>query len=159
MQEAKAGAAGDTCFSPGGTPIRTWHYLPCADGLGDAAVVQARWCKGGAWELARLRVSAARMGGREWEYRRPCVRPSRARVTDVVVAQARSGSTPREIAEMVGWRPKSVSSLLSRARAAGEVIPRSPPSRPNSGGSVASRGSHAESLLRMTSCQRQRWVV
>jgi hypothetical protein len=134
---------GETCFPPEGTAAGTWHYLRRVDGPGDAAVVSARWCGGAQWELSRLRVSASRMGVRDWEYHAPCAHPARSKVADVVVAHARAGCSPREIAELVGWRPESVSSLLSRARSDGEDIPRSPPGRPGSVAAKAKGGSHA----------------
>ena len=47
-----------------------------------------------------------------------------------IVAAANSGMAPRDIAVLMGWKPESVSSILSRARADGQAIRRHPPGRP-----------------------------
>jgi hypothetical protein len=49
-----------------------------------------------------------------------------------IVQMAISGMTPTQIAAVTGWLPASVSSRLSRARAAGMEIPLCPPGRPRS---------------------------
>lgn len=47
-----------------------------------------------------------------------------------IITGANMGVPPREIADLVGWKPESVSSILSRARASGKVILRHPAGRP-----------------------------
>ena len=55
---------------------------------------------------------------------------ARTTVTARIVAAANYGLAPRDIAKLVGWQTESVSSLLSRARADGQVIRRHPAGRP-----------------------------
>ena len=47
-----------------------------------------------------------------------------------IVAAANAGMAPRDVAILVGWKPESVSAILSRARADGQAIRRHPAGRP-----------------------------
>ena len=50
-----------------------------------------------------------------------------------IIVAAQSGLAPREIAAISGWTAASVSSVLSRARAEGQTIPRTEAGRPKTG--------------------------
>ena len=61
-----------------------------------------------------------------------------------IILGANLGVPPREIADLVGWKPESVSSILSRARANGQIIRRHPAGRPKTRGiPTAVVGQHA----------------
>lgn len=60
-----------------------------------------------------------------------------------IVAAANAGMAPRDVAVLVGWKPESISAILSRARADGQVIRRHPAGRPKTRVGRRAGGQHA----------------